>query len=253
MIKLRTFISILFIISIQFLTAEEKPVHIFILSGQSNMAHMDPETGFLPEAQKLFKDEKVVYIKVAQGGKPIALWVKEWPQIAEKHKIQSKRIKLAYKSVPENEMRTVYYKPIIEQYWELIKKYPNPSSVTFCWMQGERDGSGKYGPAYEEALTQLISNLRRDLKRDNMNFVIARIGDANPGQRQGWLPVREAQLKVVNADPRGAWVDCDDLNDGKSPNAVHYAKEDYVRLGQRFARQGHALAKGEEPAADGRP
>ena len=161
MIKLRTFISILFIISIQFLTAEEKPVHIFILSGQSNMAHMDPETGFLPEAQKLFKDEKVVYIKVAQGGKPIALWVEEWPQIAEKHKIESKRIKLAYKSVPEREMRTVYYKPIIEQYWELIKKYPNPSSVTFCWMQGERDGSGKYGPAYEEALTQLISNLRR--------------------------------------------------------------------------------------------
>ena len=95
------------------------------------MAHMDPETGFLPEAQKRFKDEKVVYIKVALGGKPIALWVEVWPQIAEKHKIESKRIKHAYKAVPEREMLTVYYKPIIEQYWELIEKYPNPSSVTF--------------------------------------------------------------------------------------------------------------------------
>jgi hypothetical protein len=28
----------------------EKPVHIFILSGQSNMAGMKPETDFLPEA-----------------------------------------------------------------------------------------------------------------------------------------------------------------------------------------------------------
>ena len=33
--------------------------HLFILSGQSNMAHMNPETGFMSEAKKLFKDEKV--------------------------------------------------------------------------------------------------------------------------------------------------------------------------------------------------
>jgi hypothetical protein len=45
----------------------EKPVHLFVLSGQSNMQGMDPETGFMPEAKKLFKDEKVVYIKVAKG------------------------------------------------------------------------------------------------------------------------------------------------------------------------------------------
>ena len=49
----------------------EKPVHLFVLSGQSNMQGMDPETGFMPEAKKLFKDEKVVYIKVAKGGQPI--------------------------------------------------------------------------------------------------------------------------------------------------------------------------------------
>ena len=41
-------------------TAADKPVHLFILSGQSNMQGMDPETGFMPEAKKLFKDEKVV-------------------------------------------------------------------------------------------------------------------------------------------------------------------------------------------------
>ena len=58
MIKLRTFISILFIVSVQFLNAEEKPVHLFVLSGQSNMVGVDPETGFMPEAKKLFKDEK---------------------------------------------------------------------------------------------------------------------------------------------------------------------------------------------------
>ena len=35
------------------------------------MAGMDPETGFMTEAKKQFKDEKVVYIKVAKGGQPI--------------------------------------------------------------------------------------------------------------------------------------------------------------------------------------
>ena len=40
----------------------DRPVHLFILSGQSNMAGMNPETGFMPEAKKLFKDEKVVSV-----------------------------------------------------------------------------------------------------------------------------------------------------------------------------------------------
>jgi hypothetical protein len=42
------------------LHAAEKPVHVFILSGQSNMAGMDPKLGFEPEAKKLFPDAEVV-------------------------------------------------------------------------------------------------------------------------------------------------------------------------------------------------
>ena len=45
----------------------DKPVHLFVQSGRSNMQGMDPETGFMPEAYKLFKDDKVFYIKVAVG------------------------------------------------------------------------------------------------------------------------------------------------------------------------------------------
>ena len=62
----------------------DKPVHLFVLSGQSNMAGMDPETGFMTEAKKLFKDEKVVYIKVAKGGQPICRWLEEWQDIAKR-------------------------------------------------------------------------------------------------------------------------------------------------------------------------
>ena len=60
----------------------DKPVHIFILSGQSNMAGMNPKAGFEPETAKLFPDAEVAYLKVARGGQPIRLWVSQWNEIA---------------------------------------------------------------------------------------------------------------------------------------------------------------------------
>jgi hypothetical protein len=70
--------------------------------------------------------------------------------------------------------------------------------------------------------------------------------------------MRKIQMEIVNKDKSGAWVDVDDLNnrdvDGKIVNAVHYNRpEGYINLGQRFARQGYALIKGEKLAEDGRP
>ena len=49
-------------------SAADKPAHLFILTGQSNMAGMDPKLGFEPEAKKLFPEADVAYIKVAVGG-----------------------------------------------------------------------------------------------------------------------------------------------------------------------------------------
>ena len=40
-----------FLLLAGFLPAGEKPDHLFILSGQSNMVHPDPAADFLPEAQ----------------------------------------------------------------------------------------------------------------------------------------------------------------------------------------------------------
>ena len=36
------------------------------------MQGMDPETGFMPEAKKLFGDEEIVYIKSLKAGNPSA-------------------------------------------------------------------------------------------------------------------------------------------------------------------------------------
>ena len=112
-------------------------------------------------------------------------------------------------------------------------------------MQGERDANGGADVAYKKSLQQLIANLRRDLKRPDMNIVIGRIGDYAP-DRPSCVAVRRIQREIADEDAHGAWVDVDDLNDrevrGVMKSVVHYTRpEGYVVLGQRFARQGHAL------------
>ena len=44
-------------------------------------------------------------------------------------------------------------------------------------MQGESDAKGGAQAAYKDALKLLITKLRRDLDRPDMNTVIGRIGD----------------------------------------------------------------------------
>ena len=239
----RTNLALLIVAFASLAQAADKPAHLFILSGQSNMQGMNPKLGFEPETAKLFPDVDVAYIKVAHGGQPIRLWVAEWNDIAKKADLDS------------TSPGTKYYEPILAQFAELLKKHPEPASVTFCWMQGERDAKENLSKAYEAAFTTLIANLRRDLKQPEMNFVIGRLSDFSTSAE--WEAVRKIQVTLAEKDERGAWVDCDDLNDkeknGVKRNDLHYTKEGYELLGRRFARQAKALIEGKKPDANGRP
>ena len=127
--------------------AENSKYHLFVLSGQSNMQGMNPNTGLMPEAKNIFKDSDVKYIKISKGGRPIRLWVNEWNSIAERHELKA-RIET-----------TEFYQPILTEYSKMIKDFGKPKSITFCWMQGERDAKENLSLAYEDALNQLIKNL----------------------------------------------------------------------------------------------
>jgi hypothetical protein len=233
--------------------ADEKPAHLFILSGQSNMAGMNPKSGFEPEAALLFPGADVAYIKVAAGGQPIRLWVKEWNEIAKKHGIDP----VAARAKDKEKEGTTFYQPILDQFATLLKKHPQPASVTFCWMQGERDAKENLDAAYYDALKQLIENLRRDLKQPQMRFVIGRLSDSGKPDNAPWQAVRAAQVKLAGDDPLGAWADCDDLNnkekDGVKRDDLHYTPEGYELLGRRYVRQAKAMIEGREPAKDGKP
>lgn len=216
--------------------------HLFILSGQSNMAGLKPERAFLPELARLLPEAEIQHVKFAKGGQPIRKWVKTWDEIAARHDLK-----------PLNDPGA-FYEEVLKQARAVIAK-GKPDSITFLWMQGERDAKTNLAAAYRESMETLVGNLRKDLDAPGMHFVIGRLSDfSTSGQ---WETVRAAQVAVAEADPRGAWVDTDDTNnkekDGRKWDDLHYTEDGYDLFGRRLARQAVRLINGEKPDPKGRP
>lgn len=216
------------------LTPAHAGVHLFILSGQSNMAGLDPKISFTPAVEKAFGKENVVVVKSAQGGQPIRRWYKQW--------------KPAKGPMPEKN-GDLYDKLMLEV--GKATEGREVGTVTFVWMQGERDAKEGEGGVYAESLKGLVGQLSKDLGRDDINFVIGRLSDfANKNASYpDWNKVREVQVAVAGESPRGAWVDTDDLNDkpGKDGKGtrddLHYTKDGYRILGERFAEAAIGLIR----------
>ncbi|MDE0595776.1 MAG: sialate O-acetylesterase [Akkermansiaceae bacterium] len=224
------------------LAAQAGDRHLFILSGQSNMAGLKPENAFLPELKKLLPEADIQHVKFAKGGQPIRKWVKNFDEIAKKNKLPAKKDPGAF------------YDQTLKAAREAIAK-GKPKTITFLWMQGERDAKESLSAAYEESMKTLIANLRKDLDTPEMAFVIGRLSDFSTSDH--WEAVRAAQVKVAKDDPRGSWVDTDDTNDkeknGKNHNGLHYTKAGYDLFGQRLVRQAVRMINGEKPDPKGKP
>ncbi|HUT61332.1 MAG TPA: sialate O-acetylesterase [Phycisphaerae bacterium] len=206
---------------------DEASHHLFILSGQSNMVGLDPGASFTPAVAKAFGADRVIVVKDAASGQPILRWYKNWkPPRGDSSRrtgdLYDRLMRMVKASVQGRKLDT----------------------VTFVWMQGERDAREKWGEVYAASLTGLIAQLRKDLGREDVNVVIGRLSDFDMADAKysHWTMVRKAQEKVANADRRAAWVDTDDLN---GPNDdLHYVKPaGYKVLGERFAAKAIALIR----------
>ncbi|MFZ9387260.1 MAG: sialate O-acetylesterase [Chitinophagaceae bacterium] len=211
---------------------EKKGKHLFILSGQSNMALLKPEESFTPAVEAAFGKENVIVVKDALGGQPIRRWYRNWkPANGDEPKAQ-----------PD------LYDSLMKKVFAAIDK-ERLASITFIWMQGERDAREKLGDVYEKSLTGLYDQLCSDLKRKDVNFVIGRLSDFDlPNQNYpDWTLIRDIQVKVGESNPRFGWIDTDDLNDGLNRegklirNDLHMSAEGYVIMGRRFAEKAIGL------------
>lgn len=220
-------------------TAEEpaKPMHLFILSGQSNMAGLNPSVSFTPAVVEAFGEDRVIVVKDAQGGQPIRRWYKDWkPAEGDEPKATGD-----------------LYDRLMKKVNAAIKDQAI-ASVTFVWMQGERDAREQHGEVYADALRGLVAQLGKDLGRDDINFVNGRLSDFDMEDKRykHWTMVRQAQVAVADANDRFAWVNTDDLNDitneqgEKVRDDLHYTKDGYATLGKRFAQQAIALIRAAE-------
>lgn len=263
-------------------SADEGEKHLFILSGQSNMARLDPNEAFTPAVNQAFGKDNVIVVHDAKGGQPIRRWYKKWksanaeepapaakaPAPSRPSARRSKRDTAEDRTTDRStraaarakrrssNRRTAAPAANGDLYDRMMKtvatatKAQTIKTVTFIWMQGEADSKSD-GEVYAASLRGLIDQLGIDLGRTDVNFVIGRLSDHAMDNRRfpHWTMVREAQVEVAESDPRHAWVDTDDLNSGTSTKGkkveddLHYSVEGYKILGQRFATAAISLIK----------
>ena len=232
--KFRISLGVAAVLLFASLLRAEDGVHLFVLSGQSNMAGHRPDEAFTPAIEKALGKENVVIVQDAQGGQPIYRWYKNWesPQ-GEK---------------PEN--RGDLYDRLMTKVKPAIQG-KKLASVSFFWMQGERDAKMAWGDVYEDALLGLYTQFCKDIGFENVIFVNGRLSDFDMGNQKypHWTKIREIQVKVAEGNPLFDWVDTDDLNDGKNrkgkpiQNDLHYSGEGYQTFGERMAEKSLALLK----------
>ncbi len=215
------------------LKAEESGKHLFILSGQSNMARFKPALWFTPEISVALGADNVIVSFHAQGGQPISKWYKEWKSGKGETDPDAGKIYDAMMEATKAKMQG-----------EKIR------TVTFVWMQGEADSKAKNSDVYLASLNGLKKQLEQDLKRTDLNFIIGRLSDSGLYRRRDkkrvenphWEGIRKAQQAFADASKRAVWIDTDDLNGEK--NALHLIKpEGYETLGKRYVEASVELVK----------
>ena len=208
-------------------TLKKSGNHLFVLSGQSNMTG-GLKAGFDKTVEDTFGKDKVVVVHHSKSGRGIRFWDKDY-EFPENYKFPGK-------GVPSERTKLQHgqeYGPLIEKAREAYDGKPF-DTITFVWMQGESDGKRGLGPAYEKSFLRLLGRLKTDLGRKDVAFVIGRINDSYVSD-PNWKAMRDVQVKLAQDAEDGEWIDTDDLSEPE--HGVHFPKENYPKLGQRFAEK----------------
>ena len=185
------------------------------------------KAAFTAHVEEQYGKENSVVVMRMKSGRGIRFWVADYDQPADRG--------LNEKKMTSNGME---YKSLLETALAAVKAQ-SFDTVGFIWMQGESDANNRLSEVYEESFLKLVGQLRKDLKRVDLYYVIGRINDYAKSRPDNvhWKRVRETQIKLGKT-PGNAWIDTDDLNGGNADNPdgdIHFPREGALRLGRRFA------------------
>ena len=225
--------------------ADEEPLPVFLLAGQSNMEGCAivadlPEEKRQKQEQVLFFD-KDQWLPLEPGtvpeGKRFGPEV-SFGQAMAKHlgktvglvKVASGGTDLAERWSPDGN-KNVCYRNFIKKVKD-AQKNRKIEIKGMIWMQGGADAKNEdSAKAYKDNLTRFIESLRKEFDAPGMPFVCGR---SNPeATKFAYIQdVRTAQESV--ALPGYLWFDCDAIT--KGADNVHYNAAGQLVAGELFAK-----------------
>ena len=122
------FILLAAMVSVSSCNAREQGTHLFILSGQSNMEGLDLNRSFIPTLTKALGKSNVLIVKNAKDGQPILRWYKNWKSV---------------EGITPTVTGDLYDDLMAKVYAGIKGRYIK--TITFIWMQGERDAIAGQG------------------------------------------------------------------------------------------------------------
>lgn len=253
-------------------SADNAPVNVIVLAGQSNLAGRGPAAD-LPEKYRAPPPSVLVdYVCGFGGGANTDVhqsrgWVRLGPtakhentpgehfgpELGLGHALASalpgERIalikhgrgatSLAEDWQPDATGGPRLYRALLEQVRAALDRLAHEGRRTelraFVWVQGEADSTrNDWARAYEQNLRTLVARVRRDLNAPGLPFLVVLTGKGVGNERMiDSATVRQAQQRVAAGGDRVALVDTDDL---PLLDSVHFNAPGQLRLGEKIAR-----------------
>jgi hypothetical protein len=113
---------------------------------------------------------------------------------------------------------------------------PSGTIAGVLWLQGETDADKQpWADSYGARLSQMFTDLRRDLGRPTLPIVVGQIGDFLPRDKHPYVDTVRAAIKQVAATvPNVGYADAAGLED--KGDKLHYSADAQKQMGARFAQ-----------------
>ncbi len=162
----------------------------------------------MAEALKL-EGRKTGLIPAAAGGSPIAAWA------------------------PGGYHDQTDSRPYDEAVARTLAAMKDGTLKGIIWHQGESDANAKNLPAYKNALTQLITDLRRDLDAPNVPFILGGLGTFLESAEA--VKINAILEDLPNIIPLTGFVSANGLSD--KGDGSHFSSQSARILGASYARK----------------